>query len=85
MKKKPHIYKVPLVLTPQAEGGYTVTSPVIPELITEGDSLQEAMAHVGDALKAVLELYADLKRPLPANLFQDHKQDPIWFEHLIAG
>ena len=26
-------YKIPLVLTPQPEGGYTVTSPLLPELI----------------------------------------------------
>jgi antitoxin HicB len=36
------IYKLPLVLEPQPEGGYTVTCPVLPELITEGDSVQEA-------------------------------------------
>lgn len=35
-------YKVPLLLTPQPEGGYTVTSPLLPELVTEGDSLSEA-------------------------------------------
>ena len=29
-------YKIPLVLTPQVEGGYTVTSPLLPELVTEG-------------------------------------------------
>jgi len=33
------LYKVPLILSPQPEGGYTVTSPVLPELITEGSSL----------------------------------------------
>ena len=27
-------YKVPLIMTPQPEGGYTVTSPLLPELIT---------------------------------------------------
>jgi antitoxin HicB len=30
-------YKIPLILTPQPEGGYTVTSPLLPELLTEGD------------------------------------------------
>ena len=35
-------YKVPLVVTPQPEGGYTVTSPLLPELITEGDSIRDA-------------------------------------------
>ena len=36
------LYKVPLVLEPQPEGGYTVTSPLLPELVTEGDTLDEA-------------------------------------------
>jgi antitoxin HicB len=34
------ILKIPLVLTPQLEGGYTVTSPVLPEMLTEGDTLE---------------------------------------------
>ena len=42
-------YRVPLVLTPQPEGGYTVTSPLFPELITEGDSIDEALGNVADA------------------------------------
>jgi antitoxin HicB len=79
------IYKVPLVLTPQAEGGYVVTSPMIPELVTEGDSLDEAIEHVRDALKAVIEIYEDLREPLPADLSQDQEAGPIEFEHLVAG
>ena len=55
-------YKVPLVMTPQPEGGYTVTSPLLPELITEGDSIRDAMENVKDALAAVLELYEELGR-----------------------
>lgn len=58
-------YKVPLLLTPQPEGGYTVTSPLLPELVTEGDSLSEALDNVKDALAAVIELYQDLGRQLP--------------------
>jgi predicted RNase H-like HicB family nuclease len=45
------IIKVPLVLTPQPEGGYTVTSPVLPELVTEGDTVEEALENVRDVLK----------------------------------
>lgn len=78
------VYKVPLVLTSQPEGGYTVTSPVLPELVTEGDTLDEALDHVRDALKAVVEAYEDLGRPLPANLHQDPHTDMIWFEHLVT-
>jgi antitoxin HicB len=62
------VFKVPLVLTPQPEGGYTVTSPVLPELVTEGDTLEQAIKNVQDALEAVIETYEGLKRPFPANL-----------------
>ncbi len=58
-------YKIPLVLTPQSEGGYTVTSPLLPELITEGDSLNEALENVKDAFAAVIELYQEMGRSLP--------------------
>ena len=62
------IFKVPLVLTAQPEGGYTVTSPVLPELVTEGDTLEEAVHNVQDALAAVIETYEDMGKQLPANL-----------------
>ncbi len=48
------IYKLPLVLEPQPEG-YTVTSPVLPELVSEGDTIQEALHNASDALQALLE------------------------------
>ena len=51
--------RIPLVLTPQPEGGYTVTSPLLPELITEGDTVPEAMANAEDAFAAVVEIYED--------------------------
>lgn len=57
-------YKIPLVLTPQTEGGYTVTSPLLPELVTEGDSVVEALENVKDAFAAVLELYQESGRSL---------------------
>jgi antitoxin HicB len=60
-----HVYKIPLVLTTQPEGGYTVTSLALPELITEGDTVEEALAHVQDALVTVAELYEDVGKPLP--------------------
>jgi antitoxin HicB len=54
-----------VTFTPQPEGGFTVTSPVLPELITEGDSVEEALANAEDALTAVIEAFEDLGRPLP--------------------
>lgn len=45
--------KIPLALEPQPEGGYTVTSPLLPELITEGDTMAEALANVSPLRKEV--------------------------------
>ena len=80
----PEIFKIPLVLAAQPEGGYTVTSPVLPELLTEGETLEEAINNVHDALEAVLELYEDLNKPFPANLRQDPQNTPIWFESVVT-
>jgi len=59
------LYKLPLVLEPQPEGGYTITCPILPELITEADTLEEVVPNVSDALVAVIEIYEDMGRPLP--------------------
>ena len=77
------IYKLPLVLTPQVEGGYTVTSPILPELITEGDTIEEALANVRDALEAVRELYDETGRSLPASLLEGVRQAPISLDFVV--
>ncbi|MEM6330539.1 MAG: type II toxin-antitoxin system HicB family antitoxin [Planctomycetota bacterium] len=58
-------HTIPIVLTPQPEGGYTVTSPLLPELVTEGNSVADAIQNVQDAMPAVIEIYEQLGRPLP--------------------
>ncbi|MCU0522347.1 MAG: type II toxin-antitoxin system HicB family antitoxin [Anaerolineae bacterium] len=59
------LYKLPLVFEPQPEGGYTVTCPILPELVTEGDTVTEALNNVTDAIAALIEAYEDLGRPMP--------------------
>lgn len=53
-------------MTPQPEGGYTVTSPLLPELITEGDTVADALVNAEDAFAAVVEIYEDRGRSLPS-------------------
>ena len=79
------VLKIPLVLTPQPEGGYTVTSPLLPELVTEGDTVEDALENVSDAMLAVIEIYEERERPLPANLRQHPRTEAIWFEYLWSG
>ena len=79
------LYRVPLVFTPQPEGGFTVTSPVLPELITEGETLEEAHANAQDAFAAVAELYADQGRTLPSVISVHSTGEIVWSEALTVS
>lgn len=78
------IYKLPLVLDPQPEGGFTVTCPALPELITEGDTAEQAIENVSDALSALLEAYEYLHLPVPKILERAAVDHPLKFETLIT-
>jgi antitoxin HicB len=78
-------YKIPLVLSPQPEGGYTVTSPLLPELVTEGDTVEEVLENVKDALAAVVEAYQDLGRPLPQDTKVLDLTVPLSFETVVTA
>ncbi len=78
------IARIPLVLEPQPEGGYTVTSPLLPELVTEGDTLAEALANVEDAFAAVAEIYEDRGRPLPPGIYVDDSDGPVSVEAIVS-
>lgn len=79
------LYRVPLVFSPQPEGGYTVTSPALPELLTEGDTLEEAHANVRDAFEAVVELYTEQGRALPAAITLPAVGEVVWSESLVES
>jgi antitoxin HicB len=51
--------------TEQPEGGYRITTPALPEVITKRERAEEALAHVPDAPAAVVGLYEDLSKPVP--------------------
>ena len=56
-----------LYLQPAEEGGYVVTSPVDPELITEAETIEEAFGNAGDAAKTLKQSRARLARKLSAS------------------
>ena len=63
-------------LAEQPEGGYTLTSNELPELVTEGDSVDEAMETLEDAYAAARELYEELGRPAPAGGEKSRERGP---------
>ncbi|MCC7187935.1 MAG: type II toxin-antitoxin system HicB family antitoxin [Anaerolineales bacterium] len=78
------IYKLPLVLDPQPEGGYVVTCPVLPELITEGEDVQDALQNANDALAAIVDALKQLNKPLPPALQPAQEDMPLWVETVLA-
>ena len=78
-------YKLPLVFEPQPEGGYTVTSPAVPELLTEGDSVEDALDNVRDAIAAVLEIYRDLGKSLPTELAVGEVGEQLHTDLVVAA
>jgi antitoxin HicB len=48
------------------EGGYVVTFPDIPEAITQGEDIEDAMRHGADVLESALDFYLESGRPIPA-------------------
>lgn len=63
--------------------GFTITCPLLPELITEADTLAEVGPNVSDALAAVLEIYEDGGRPWPAVLQPVAAANLLYTETLI--
>jgi antitoxin HicB len=55
----------PARFQPAKEGGFTVTFRDVPEAITEGETMDEAMAAASDALESALSFYIDDRKPLP--------------------
>ena len=47
--------KLKVVLEPSEEGGYTVYVPSLPGCISEGDTREEALANVREAIALYLE------------------------------
>lgn len=56
----------PAKFTPdRTAGGYVVTFPDVPEAITQGDTIEEAMAMASEALELALTFYTEKWADLP--------------------
>ena len=48
-----------VILEPQQEGGFTVLVPAPPEVVTEGDTKEEALANAEEAIRAIVAYRRD--------------------------
>jgi predicted RNase H-like HicB family nuclease len=51
--------RLAVVLEPSDEGGYTVYVPSLPGCISQGDTKEEALANIREAIKLYLESVED--------------------------
>ncbi|KRT65375.1 MAG: hypothetical protein XU11_C0028G0028 [Candidatus Dadabacteria bacterium CSP1-2] len=58
-------YSYTVFFEPAPEGGYIVTVPALPGLVTEGDTLDEAREMARDAIRAYLESLIKDGEPIP--------------------
>jgi predicted RNase H-like HicB family nuclease len=47
--------KLTIVLEPQEEGGFTVFAPSLPGCVSEGDTKEEALKNIKEAIELYLE------------------------------
>ena len=57
--------KFTVILEPEAEGGYSVICPAVPGCVSQGDSLDEALANIRQAILLCLEVRREDQAPLP--------------------
>lgn len=50
---------------PEPEGGFTVTCPKLPPVVTYGESLEEAQANAREAIELCLEVMREEGPPIP--------------------
>jgi antitoxin HicB len=60
-------YTYTVLLQPEPEGGYTVTCPTLPGLVTYGETLDEARAMAADAIRGYIECLREDGEPLPGS------------------
>ena len=48
--------------------GFTVEIPALPGCITEGDTIEEAMANAKEAIELFIETLKDLGKPIPEDV-----------------
>lgn len=58
-------YTYTVLFEPAAEGGYTVTVPMLPGVITEGDTLAEARERAREAIRGYLVVLRKHGEPIP--------------------
>lgn len=62
-------------LKPQKQGGYTVTAPALPGCISEGNTAEEALKNIRDAVENYIKSLVKHGRKVPLEFSELHQID----------
>lgn len=66
-----------IILEPAEEGGYVVKVPALPEVGTQGDTRDEALANAREAIEVAIETRIAAGEPVPADCLPEIEQVTI--------
>ena len=72
-----HEYRFIVVYEPAEEGGFVVTCPALPAVVTQGETLEEARAMAADAIHLVLQDLLEAGEPIPSDASARPAHEPI--------
>ncbi len=61
-------YSYTVILEPHEEGGFTVLVPALPEIVTEGDTADQAIVMAKEAIELALEYRQDHGFDIPTDI-----------------
>ena len=61
----PNTRRFTVILEPEEDGGYSVHCPALPGCVSQGDTRDEALANILEAMTLVLEVMQEQGTPIP--------------------
>ena len=58
-------YECKVLLCPEHEGGFSAHALNIAGVVSEGETMDEALHNISDAFRATIEYHLESKRPIP--------------------
>ncbi len=72
-----HEYAFTVFYEPAEEGGYVVTCPALPAVVTQGETLEEARAMAAPSIHSGLQSLINHGEPVPADRVAEREPRPI--------
>ena len=57
-----------VIFEQEPDGGYVVTVPALPGCVSQGDTREEAVANIREAIKAYVEVLRQVGDPIPTDV-----------------